>query len=817
MNRMRPAAITPNPAVTTKSPATILDGRDFDVSSSILKANMEMTSSTDEHSDVRFFDTALKSACEQGDQSASKAADQIEADKNEARQIIANHAVDPLEMLHLVDHWIQQLLGEFLQKRDHFKYKLKEKWEKQELFVNHEHNNKTRTTYFVVKGLQEALNGVLSRSSFEETTDYITKLECKNHNVNELKEKFNELSEQYFKIIDSLEYIDRETKGYNIHIKSLRDSLMTLKALNDKVTHTICIIGLEKAGKSTFINALTGFELLPTASERCTQIRTVLKPPLQNQLQRFATITYYNDQEFKIYFDKMVKKTDESNEQFERRKREVIEEREVLKTKFPQEHFDVNAYDMKSNEAEKKRVISSLHNYIKGELYVNIIKEISIYTDKLPGENYELLDVPGFDSPIKEHRDAGLRAIATADAFLFLSNGQSPSLTDPQICLLHEIQTHHYEAMQRAFGILTKLDLCSTRAIYLEHYEKCKGELIDKLFNPSRIFAACPRLELLEEGSDEYRAIDGKLRHFDNLKNGFELAKAALNAFIEYELPKTHLNQLLDLGKTRLFRFVNEALEIVRQKQLLPENLAIMSIDEYLKVHNTEHWDRYYYEDRFKPTFAKANEWHSTIVTRDRSKFINDTKQKFHDCFLELTKEFMQPQQRIDKLMYEVYGYTKLILNAHPPDNIQREKLSFELESIVDKTSDHLAQHFYHSYVCELESILNEISPEEKDLYRTKLSLEQCRYEVHALIFRICRPVIMAALRYSRSDFHCKEEAIRELIYIAPIVAYKIVNDRTQDKRGELALMIPNLAELLLKGGNGTCERLIQSLFVREE
>ncbi|CAF4834007.1 unnamed protein product, partial [Rotaria socialis] len=112
---------------------------------------------------------------------------------------------------------------------------------------------------------QEALNGVLSRSSFEETTDYITKLECKNHNVNELKEKFNELSEQYFKIIDSLEYIDRETKGYNIHIKSLRDSLMTLKALNDKVTHTICIIGLEKAGKSTFINALTGFELLPTA------------------------------------------------------------------------------------------------------------------------------------------------------------------------------------------------------------------------------------------------------------------------------------------------------------------------------------------------------------------------------------------------------------------------------------------------------------------------------------------------------------------------------------------------------------------------
>ena len=91
-----------------------------------------------------------------------------------------------------------------------------------------------------------------------------------------------------------------------------------LKQLNDKPSHTICIVGLEKAGKSTFINALLGYELLPTASERCTQIRTVLKPLLEDgDQQLFATVKFYNDQEFRLFFDKMTMKTDENEEQLQ--------------------------------------------------------------------------------------------------------------------------------------------------------------------------------------------------------------------------------------------------------------------------------------------------------------------------------------------------------------------------------------------------------------------------------------------------------------------------------------------------------------------
>ncbi|CAF2727639.1 unnamed protein product [Rotaria sp. Silwood2] len=138
-------------------------------------------------------------------------------------------------------------------------------------------------------------------------------------------------------------------------------------------------------------------------------------------------------------------------------------------------------------------------------------------------KNYELLDVPGFDSPIKEHRDAGLQAIKTADAFLFLTNGQQPSLTQPQIRLLQEIQENHFEAMQRAFGIITKLDLCQTPATYEDHYDKAFNELIEKKFKPEHIYVACPRLQILDKNTEEFRIINRKIHSFSNdLAQGFE-------------------------------------------------------------------------------------------------------------------------------------------------------------------------------------------------------------------------------------------------------------------------------------------------------
>ena len=262
---------------------------------------------------------------------------------------------------------------------------------------------------------------------------------------------------------------------------------------------------------------------------------------------------------------------------------------------------------------------------------------------------------------------------------------------------------------------------------------------------------------------------------------GFERTKAGLNKFIEYDLPKTHLKQLVDLGRKRLVRYVIERLDKIKEKQLLPQNLTMMSIDEYIEQQNNECWDKIYHEKIFQPVFAKANYWHTTTMTQERTRFIDDASQKFHDCFIDLTAEFVRRTHPIEQVIFQKHAYSKLQLNAHPTDNNTREALSIEFEKMVDRTSDILAEHFYYKYICEMENILNEICPEMKDLYRTSLTLEKCINQTHALILRVARSVIMATLRYSYLDYNVKQDAISELIHIVPAVAFNIAKNADQD------------------------------------
>lgn len=262
---------------------------------------------------------------------------------------------------------------------------MRESWHKQELTnIKFDNNDRIRKIYAAFKKLEEARDTVLSSDSFNELDNRLARIDI--NTANEMKESFSSFIQKYFDVLQCLETIDKEINGGSTenNLKDIKQRLMRLKKMNDKPSHTICIVGLEKAGKSTFINALLGFELLPTASERCTQIRTVLKPPHETGVQQlFATVKFYDDQEFQLLFNKMVNRTDEIQQQLQHRKDEVMHARERLKNKFPEEHFRIS--DPSNVARERKTIIKQLHEYIVGEVYVNIIKEIAIYTPKLPG------------------------------------------------------------------------------------------------------------------------------------------------------------------------------------------------------------------------------------------------------------------------------------------------------------------------------------------------------------------------------------------------------------------------------------------------
>ncbi len=234
--------------------------------------------------------------------------------------------------------------------------------------------------------MDQAIQSCLSQRSFEDLNTFLTKIN-QNTNVNELKQKINDTIETFLKLVESLEYIEQyQERGSGTSFTTRKSILERLQILNNKRSHIICIIGLEKCGKSTFINALLGFDLLPAATERCTQIRTVLKPPLQDNLSLFAIVEFYNDNDFETLTQQMIKKSDEADQHFQTHKIQVMEKRRELISKYPerQEIFTMIGSDQNADD-RRATITNQLHEYITDELYVNIIKEISIYTNKLPG------------------------------------------------------------------------------------------------------------------------------------------------------------------------------------------------------------------------------------------------------------------------------------------------------------------------------------------------------------------------------------------------------------------------------------------------
>ncbi len=301
-------------------------------------------------------------------------------------QILLSH------FLNLANRWLCGLLDEFKEHRDDFKNELKPKWINGELKIgSFDSLDKEIELYTHLKKLQAALDWTKRTRQNENlrvpvlsTDDNVASTTMHNSTSshdNNLKNSINQIIHYLEEVMESLEIVDGEATARHQKIKNI---LENLKALNDKELQTICVFGLEKGGKSTYINALLGEEILPTDIERCTQIRTVVKPISDDNRKQnlFAEAKFYDNTEFEYSCSQMKCKTNESQSDFEARKINTNVERQRLMSICTQgvQQFKKTSDGKLKNEDKEK-----LDSYIRGEQYVNIIKEISMYSDKLPG------------------------------------------------------------------------------------------------------------------------------------------------------------------------------------------------------------------------------------------------------------------------------------------------------------------------------------------------------------------------------------------------------------------------------------------------
>lgn len=263
-------------------------------------------------------------------------------------------------------------------------------------------------------------------------------------------------------------------------LQNLRED--SKKVLNKLVNNEfeIAIVGLEKAGKSTFANALMENPLLPTKDARCTFTSTQIEYSGDSQPDS-ATVTFYTVDEFNQDFrDKLSKlgipnpekySFDTLNEATYNRLYESEVSEDKQRAYGDSIHPDIvsiiqNETSLSSLLDRPPLAFSSaqiesgeLTAYITDEAKARAVKQVVIHSRKLfEMKNAVIFDVPGFNSPTELHKAQTLARMKSADAIIVVASGTSPSLTGESLKILRESDDEGNLLQDKLFVFANKTD-----------------------------------------------------------------------------------------------------------------------------------------------------------------------------------------------------------------------------------------------------------------------------------------------------------------------------------------------------------------------
>ena len=352
----------------------------------------------------------------------------------------------------------------------------------------------------------------------------------------EKKMKYLEILENANKTIEEIITIDATRKiiGNNYdHIIDLKENNEKYYNKLDKDLFEVAIIGLEKAGKSTFVNALIKNNLMPEGESRCTYTSTQLEYGDDQ-----AIIDFFTVEEFNIKFQSMLKDIDFSNYEninfdvitldiiekfFEQQKNKDIKMEEELK-EIVKIKNELKKYLSRSNMIFRGEELFSneFKSYITNPEKARAVKKIILKSSMLNNmQNIIVYDVPGFDSPTLIHESQTMDKIKNCDAIVLVTDVSSkPNLNLHQLqVLLKESDNDGVKINEKFFVFGNKIDRCNDK--YGTHV--CMNSLIDDvkkygIASEDRIFNGSAYAYLKHINNEEDHSVE-RMKEFDLEKN----------------------------------------------------------------------------------------------------------------------------------------------------------------------------------------------------------------------------------------------------------------------------------------------------------
>ena len=431
--------------------------------------------------------------------------------------------------------------------------------------------------------------------------------------------------EKYTDILDEIGNIkDRvliEDSSKDLFSK-INNKLKSRKERLKKPKFEVAIIGLEKAGKSTFANALLKDDYLPQAPNRCTYTTTTIESSKENNR---ATISFYTKNEFLESFQATCKDIELQNIDFETITldsfEKILQEKSALFQNsnnaddiraIIKNRDDIKKYLDKSDEIIESNIKNSIKPFIVDEKIARAVKNINILSNEFKDfDDMVLYDVPGFDSPTKFHMEQAKKYLLRADVVILLvSIADNVSFTKMLADYIKDVKDEDGTTLKRKLIIgATKFDF---------HIHNNKNEDLQGIEERKELLIKeCKKFDIYKE---ENFFLTSPLSYLEGLKamNSDKAHSKIINLGLD--------DGVLDIRNRVVDFFNNEAIDVLKDAIAIDVQECKTFLLEFRKNNNTEDLHEKINEEEYDLKIKKINEISKQLldIVVDRQKFVKE-------------------------------------------------------------------------------------------------------------------------------------------------------------------------------------------------
>ena len=467
----------------------------------------------------------------------------------------------------------------------------------------------------------------------------------------------------------------------------------------------IAVVGLEKAGKSTFVNAWLECDLLPAKGARCTFTTTQIYS-VEHESEQRLEIKVKTEEQF-INLSNELRTSNEKNAKQDLR---TIEENDVTLQQVIIEGNRTFPFTRLEDIREP------LKKYVADEKYAHAVLEARLYTNKLAqAEGIVFYDVPGLDSGLAKHVDEAQEMLSDCDAVILVQRFTSLREKELEIIKFTEQGDKNVTVADKLFVFLSRIDSLGSAEAMKTHIQEASQDWLKRANLPSQriVSGSAGAYLLLNNIAGEQTKLEIGDTHV------IQSHLQRLTGIDDLEILKTEATGI-PVIKEKIFDYINtERVAILRKRCEASLNTIISTSEEIYRLVSKNHPEnpeqaKLFAENNQRVLFAEWWNQKWLIIKADLQKYydayiINKALdnltansltqiEKFREGYLEIVDQEMQ------KLREETFKKKDTIFLANSNPEFDRMKANFAWREDLYNDISRLLSNIARQLALELQN-----------------------------------------------------------------------------------------------------------------